>query len=175
MNIKYLFFLTLIIAFLILLIQVRPVLIDDQSFAKKREAMVAQQIIARGVKDSAVLKAMRKVPRHLFVPSELRGQAYIDGPLPVGYHQTISQPYIVAYMTEAVALSKNDRVLEIGTGSGYQAAVLAEMAKEVYTIEIVEGLAKEAKTRLTNMGYHNIFFKHGDGYNGWKEYAPFDV
>lgn len=146
----------------------------EDFFAEKRKKMVEGQIAARGVKDNRVINAMLKVPRHLFVPDNLRNIAYGDTPLPIGYGQTISQPYIVAFMTEALNLEKEDRVLEIGTGSGYQAAILAEIAKEVYTIEIVPPLAGEAKRRLGRMGYRNITVKCGDGYSGWGEKAPFD-
>jgi len=138
--------------------------------------MVRQQIAARGrdVRDPNVLRAMRTVPRHAFVPPRLARYAYADHPLPIGYDQTISQPYIVACMTEALKLDPNDKVFEVGTGSGYQAAVCAEIAKEVYTIEIVEPLAKSAAKRLKELGYHNVFVKAGDGYAGWPEHAPFD-
>jgi protein-L-isoaspartate(D-aspartate) O-methyltransferase len=141
----------------------------------RRISMVENQIRNRGVKDPEVLKAMKKVPRHLFVPEEYLDEAYNDYPLPIGYGQTISQPYIVAYMTEAVRPSVKKRALEIGTGSGYQAAVLAEIVDKVYTIEIVPELAKESAERLKKLGYDNIVCKYGDGYLGWKEYAPFDI
>jgi protein-L-isoaspartate(D-aspartate) O-methyltransferase len=137
--------------------------------------MVEKQIISRGVTNEKVIKTMTEVERHLFVPKNLRGATYEDTPLPIGHGQTISQPYIVAYMTEAAQLKSGDRVLEIGTGSGYQAAILAEMVKEVYTIEIVKPLADSARTRLEEMGYKNITVRWGDGYKGWKEKAPFDV
>jgi protein-L-isoaspartate(D-aspartate) O-methyltransferase len=137
--------------------------------------MVASQIIDRGVADPAVLQAMRKVPRHLFVPVSYRASAYADHPLPIGEGQTISQPYIVAFMTEALGLKPGDRVLEIGTGSGYQAAVLAEIVREVYSIEIVESLGKRAEQTLNGLGYTNIHIKIGDGYEGWPERAPFDA
>jgi protein-L-isoaspartate(D-aspartate) O-methyltransferase len=142
---------------------------------KEREEMVAEQIEARGVKDANVLKAMRIVPRHAFVPENVQKQAYGDYPLPIGFDQTISQPYIVAFMTEAMGLEPNSKVLEIGTGSGYQAVVCAEIAAEVYTIEIVEGLAKRAEDKLKELGYPNVFVKAGDGYFGWPEKAPFDA
>jgi len=142
---------------------------------EERASMVATQIVARDVNDPNVLKAMRTVPRHAFVRLTEQRYAYIDEPLPIGYDQTISQPYIVAFMTEALKLDPNDKVLEIGTGSGYQAAVCAEIAKEVYTIEIVEGLAKSAKECLKKLGYPNVFVKAGDGYFGWPEKAPFDA
>jgi len=137
--------------------------------------MVNTQIADRGITHEATLKAMRKVPRHLFVPEEFKSISYGDYPLQIGYNQTISQPYIVAYMTEAVRPTEKNKVLEIGTGSGYQAAVLAEIVEKVYTIEIVPELAAESSARLRRLGYSNIIVKAGDGYNGWKEYAPFDI
>jgi protein-L-isoaspartate(D-aspartate) O-methyltransferase len=136
--------------------------------------MVSQQIAARGVSDPAVLQAMGSVPRHLFVPENQKESAYRDHPLPIGKGQTISQPYIVAYMTEALQLTPTDRVLEIGTGSGYQAAVLAELVREVYTMEIVPELGEKARETLSALGYTNVFVKIGDGYKGWPEKAPFD-
>lgn len=142
---------------------------------EERVKMVARQIEAREVNDPNVLKAMRIVPRHAFVRQSEQSVAYIDSPLPIGYDQTISQPYIVGFMTEALQLDPNSKVLEIGTGSGYQAAVCAEIAKEVYTIEIVEELAKIAKERLKELGYSNVFTKAGDGFFGWPEHAPFDA
>lgn len=147
----------------------------DNNFSEKRESMVTQQIEARGISDKKVLAAMRKVKRHLFVPYLWRRNAYQDSPLPIGYSQTISQPYIVAFMTEAAALKGKEKVLEIGTGSGYQAAILAEIVKEVYTIEILKPLADEVLIRLSDLGYKNIKVRHGDGYLGWEEHAPFDV
>ena len=140
-----------------------------------RGKMVKEQIERRGVTDKAVLEAMKKVERHLFVPEDLKNTAYTDSPLPIGYRQTISQPYIVAFMTQAIQSGPDDRVLEIGTGSGYQAAVLAELVKEVYTVEIVEPLAENARLSLEKLGYKNIKVKYGDGYKGWREYSPFDV
>ncbi|NIS60942.1 MAG: protein-L-isoaspartate(D-aspartate) O-methyltransferase [Proteobacteria bacterium] len=137
--------------------------------------MVETQIRARGIKDDAVLRAMRNVDRHKFVPEEIRQQAYSDRPLPIGEGQTISQPYIVALMTELLELRKGDRVLEVGTGSGYQAAILAELADYVYTIEIIESLALSAERLLRELGYRNIDVKTGDGYIGWEEFAPFDA
>ena len=136
--------------------------------------MIKEQIISRGVKDAKVISAMEDVKRHLFVPPRLTERAYDDGPLPIGYSQTISQPYIVAFMSEALNLGPDDIVLEIGTGSGYQAAILAEIVKKVYTIEILEPLAGQSRDRLKDLGYDNIEVKHGDGYLGWPEYAPFD-
>ncbi len=142
---------------------------------KDRQSMVALQIELREVKDPNVLRAMRTVPRHAFVGRSEQRWAYYDHPLPIAENQTISQPYIVAFMTEALRLRPGDRVLEIGTGSGYQAAVCAEIAREVYTIEIVEPLAKSAKKLLKELGYPNVFVRAGDGYFGWPEKAPFDA
>ena len=144
-------------------------------FANLREQMVTKQIAARGIRSATLLNAMRKVPRHLFVPEKERLLAYGDYPLPIGHQQTISQPYIVALMTDLLELDGSERVLEIGTGSGYQAAVLAEMAKEVYSIEIVKPLAKSAAKTLREMGYTKIHVRCGDGYRGWPEAAPFDA
>lgn len=140
-----------------------------------RKKMVEEQIAARGVVDPTTLLAMLGVPRHEFVPDDLKPYAYQDGPFPIGNGQTISQPYIVAFMTEALKLKKSDRVLEIGTGSGYQAAVLAKIVDSVYTIEIVEDLALEAKKRLKALNYDNIIVRAGDGYHGWPIKAPFDA
>jgi len=140
-----------------------------------REKMVETQIKARGVKDPRVISALLKVERHRFVLEDYLNSAYADQPLPIGEGQTISQPYIVALMTELLELKENEKVLEIGTGSGYQAAILAELAKEVYTIEIIESLASTAKKRLSELGYQNIRVKAGDGYLGWPEAAPFDA
>jgi len=147
--------------------------VDPSSAA--RSHMVTAQIEARGVGDRRVLDALRSVERHLFVPEAMRPHAYEDRPLPIGHRQTISQPYIVALMTELARVGKGARVLEIGTGSGYQAAVLAVLAKEVYTIEIVEPLAMESKARLARLGYRNVVVRAGDGYRGWPEKAPFDA
>jgi protein-L-isoaspartate(D-aspartate) O-methyltransferase len=149
--------------------------VQAQDFDRQRAAMVTGQIEERGIKDTRVLEAMRKVKRHLFVPPIYRPLAYADGPLPIGMGQTISQPYIVALMTELLDLKGNEKVLEIGTGSGYQAAILAELAKEVYTIEILEPLARQAEKLLTELGYRNIHVKIGDGFLGWPEKAPFDA
>lgn len=137
--------------------------------------MVNDQIVKRGIRNPLTIKAMEKVPRHLFVPAELIDRAYEDNPLPIGHDQTISQPFIVAYMTEIAKPAKWKKVLEIGTGSGYQAAVLAEIVDTVYTIEIIPELARQATARLAKMGYKNIITKQGDGYKGWKEHAPFDI
>jgi protein-L-isoaspartate(D-aspartate) O-methyltransferase len=147
---------------------------QDPSREKERMQMVARQIAARGVTDPATLEAMRKVPRHLFVPAEAELYAYDDRPLPIGYGQTISQPFIVAYMTAILNLKKEHSVLEIGTGSGYQAAILAEIVKEVYTIEIVGPLGIRARDLLDSR-YDNIDVKIDDGYFGWSEHAPFDA
>jgi protein-L-isoaspartate(D-aspartate) O-methyltransferase len=144
-------------------------------YADERNNMVRRQIEARGITDQATLAAMRKVPRHLFVPPSYAKEAYRDGPLPIGYGQTISQPYIVAYMTELVKPAKGKKALEIGTGSGYQAAILAEIVDTVYTIEIIPGLTREATARLKILGYKNIITRDGDGYQGWPEHAPFDI
>jgi protein-L-isoaspartate(D-aspartate) O-methyltransferase len=141
---------------------------------ERRKAMVEGQIVARGVRDPVVLQALRTIPRHEFVPPALAAEAYSDSPLPIGEGQTISQPYIVGYMTELLRLDSAHKVLEIGTGSGYQAAVLSLLAKEVYSIEIVESLGLEARERLTRLGYGNIHVRIGDGYKGWPEQAPFD-
>jgi protein-L-isoaspartate(D-aspartate) O-methyltransferase len=148
---------------------------DEESYAQAREAMVREQIEARGVKDARVLNAMRKVARHLFVPEAERPHAYRDTPLPIGEGQTISQPYIVALMTQLARPQPTDRVLEIGTGSGYQAAVLAELAGHVYTIELETTLARSAERVLTAQGYRNVTVRAGDGYAGWQEVAPFDA
>ena len=145
------------------------------TYAEQRRQMIKWQIKGRGVTDERVLRAMMKVQRHLFVPRKFREEAYRDTPLPIGYGQTISQPYIVAYMTEAARLEPNDRVLEIGTGSGYQAAVLSEIVREVYTVEILKPLAESAAKRLKQLGYKNVNAKRGDGYKGWPEHAPFDA
>jgi protein-L-isoaspartate(D-aspartate) O-methyltransferase len=141
----------------------------------QRRRMVAEQVRARGVTDRAVLGAMRRVPRDLFVPEAERADAYADRPLPIGWEQTISQPYVVALMTDLLDLAPGDRVLEIGTGSGYQAAVLGEIAAEVYSIEIVGPLAERARATLERLGYRNVHVRAGDGYRGWPEAAPFDA
>jgi protein-L-isoaspartate(D-aspartate) O-methyltransferase len=141
----------------------------------RRKMMVRDQLAARGISDQSVLAAMRKVERHRFVPESLVEYAYTDRPLPIGHAQTISQPFIVAYMTEAALLRPGDRVLEIGTGSGYQAAVMAELVDSVYTVEIIQPLAEQSRRLFAALGYNNIFVRHGDGYQGWPEFAPFDV
>ena len=134
-----------------------------------------RQLRPRGIDDSRTLRAMAKVPREKFVAKELQARAYEDRPLPIGYGQTISQPFIVAFMTQELKPKPTDRVLEVGTGSGYQAAVLAELVAEVYTIEIVKPLAESAEVRLRELGYKNVHVKAGDGYKGWREHAPFDA
>lgn len=150
-----------------------PVLAQD--FDRLRDHMVRNQIVHRGITHKSTLDAMRKVERHLFVPANSQKSAYEDGPLPIGYGQTISQPFIVAYMTELIAPKSGDKVLEIGTGSGYQAAILAEIVHIVYTIEIVPELGTQAKKRLSNLGYNNVEVIIGDGYNGLPEKGPFDA
>ena len=147
----------------------------DEMYQKMRYNMVRDQIENRGIKDEKVLEAMRTVPRHEFVPDHLKKYAYADEPLPIGEDQTISQPYIVAYMTEKLGLKPHDKVLEIGTGSGYQAAVLAQIIDTVFTIEIVDVLARRSEQKLSALGFNNIFVKSGDGYKGWPEHAPFDA
>ena len=147
----------------------------DDPYKTQRERMVKNQIEARGIKDGTTLKAMKDVQRHLFVSKELRENAYDDRPLPIGYGQTISQPYIVGYMTELIHPKPGQKVLEIGTGSGYQAAVLAEIVDKVYTIEIITELTNSASKLLKELGYKNIEVKNADGYYGWKEHAPFDA
>jgi protein-L-isoaspartate(D-aspartate) O-methyltransferase len=146
-----------------------------KDYKEKRERMVKDQIEARGVNDKKILEAMKKVPRHLFVPWNMRSYAYHDEPLPIGEGQTISQPYIVAYMSEVLRLKGNERIMEIGTGSGYQAAILAEVSKEVFTVEIVKSLSLRAEKILEKLEYENIYFKVGDGTYGWKEHAPYDA
>ncbi len=148
---------------------------DPDEFVRQREAMVAEQIEARGVKDPGVLDAMRTVPRHEFVPESLRAAAYQDSPLPIGEGQTISQPYIVALMTELAEVGPQDKALEIGTGSGYQAAVLAELTPRLFTIEILPALAARAEATLRRLGYTRVRVRVGDGYLGWPEEAPFDA
>jgi protein-L-isoaspartate(D-aspartate) O-methyltransferase len=149
--------------------------LTETAFAEERRLMTENQIRARGVRDPAVLAAMAKVPRHLFVPENLRRNAYADEPLPIGEGQTISQPYIVAYMTEALGLEGGEKVLEVGTGSGYQTAVLAEIAGTVFTVEIVEKLALRARAALDALGYAKVRYRIGDGSAGWPDEAPFDA
>jgi protein-L-isoaspartate(D-aspartate) O-methyltransferase len=148
---------------------------QDETFAKRRAEMVETQIRNRGISDARVLDALRDVPRHRFVPDEHVDSAYSDYPLPIGHGQTISQPYIVGFMSEALRVDPDDRVLEIGTGSGYQAAVLGKLAKEVFTIEIVPELATRSAEVLKELGYDNVQTRSGDGYAGWPEAAPFDA
>jgi len=147
---------------------------NEERWSADRQRMVEEQLRARDIRAVSVLDAMRRVPRHRFVPEEERASAYSDHPLPIGFNQTISQPYIVAFMTEALDVKPEHRVLEIGTGSGYQAAVLGELAKQVFTIEIVEPLAERARRTLEELGYKNIRVRAGNGYAGWPEEAPFD-
>jgi protein-L-isoaspartate(D-aspartate) O-methyltransferase len=148
---------------------------EQDAWANARERLVKEQIAARGIRDQRVTGALRSVPRHLFVPATERARAYQDSPLPIGDGQTISQPYIVALMTELVRPQPGDRALEVGTGSGYQAAVLSRLVSHVYTIEIIEGLAREARQRLERLGYANVTVRVGDGYAGWPDRAPFDI
>lgn len=143
-------------------------------YAGQRERMVRDQIESRGIKNPAVLKSLRDTPRHLFMPPVVRGLAYEDRPAPIGYGQTISQPFIVGFMTELLDVRKHHKVLEIGTGSGYQAAILSPLAREVYTVEIVPELARSASATLKRLGCTNVFVREGDGYKGWPEKAPFD-
>jgi protein-L-isoaspartate(D-aspartate) O-methyltransferase len=153
----------------------QPSPVERDRHAEARARMVDNQIAARGIRDPATLAAMRKVPRHLFVPETWRDEAYADSPLPIGGGQTISQPYIVAYMTEILELKRTSKVLEIGTGSGYQAAILGEIAREVYSIEIVDALAARSSRLLADLGYRNVQVRAGDGYQGWPDRAPFDA
>lgn len=161
---------------MILLLFLLPYSVKDikDIYEPYRKQMVEEQIIARGISDSLVIDAMLKVKRHFFVPANLMQLAYNDRPLPIGHGQTISQPYIVAIMTELLEVKKTHRILEVGTGSGYQAAILSLLADSVFTIEIVESLAKSAEAKLKILGYKNIIVKTGDGYKGWKEHAPFN-
>jgi len=148
---------------------------QNTELAAQRETMVREQIAGRGITDSATLHAMRAVPRHEFLPLRLRGEAYADYPLPIGHGQTISQPYIVAFMTEAIHPRPGDKILEVGAGSGYQADVLAHTGAEVYTVEIIEPLAEMARQNLERLGYKSARVMHGDGFRGWPEHAPFDA
>ena len=156
-------------------IVIADVISDNPTFKAAREKLVEKDIAGQGIGDPKVLAAMRSVPRHCFVPKRLASKAYADTALPIGASQTISQPYVVALMTESLNLSGNHRVLEIGTGSGYQAAVLAKIVKEVYSIEIKEKLHRESSLLLKDMGFSNVKTRHGDGYFGWQEAAPFDA
>ena len=152
-----------------------PVVAAENEYETARQSMVKHQIKGRGIEDPAVLEAMREVPRHLFIEGGYGRYAYNDRPLPIGHGQTISQPYIVAYMTELLNLSEDDNVLEVGTGSGYQAAVLAEISRQVFTIEIIKPLAESAREHLKEAGYNGVTTRAGDGYYGWEEHAPFDA
>ena len=147
----------------------------QEDFAQQREQMVETQLESRDIQNERVLEAMKKVPRHLFMPESVRQYAYIDSPVPIGEGQTISQPYIVGLMTQTVDPKPGDRALEVGTGSGYQAAVLGELVQEVYTIEIIPDLAERAEKALAESGYDNVEVRQGDGYQGWPEKAPFDI
>jgi len=160
--------------FLTVVIAVFTLNATAQNYAERRDRMVENQIKARGINDPDVIRAMKTVKRHEYVPQQFRSRAYSDRPLSIGQGQTISQPFIVAHMTELLDIDKNDKILEIGTGSGYQAAVLAEITSNVYSIEIVEELAERARKTLREQGYDNIHLKTGDGYKGWEEHAPFD-
>jgi len=148
---------------------------ETDKYSQLRKNMVSQQLKIRDINDEKVLSVMGKIERHKFVPDTLKNNAYYDNPLPIGYGQTISQPYIVALMTQSLEVDKNDKVLEIGTGSGYQAAVLSGLVDKVYTIEIINELAKSAENRLNNLGYNNVKVKNADGYFGWKEFGPYDA
>lgn len=159
--------------FIFLILLFAPV--QEDAYKVQREQMVEQQIKRRGISDKAVLNAMRSVQRHLFVPPSIAAEAYSDGALPIGHKQTISQPYMVAYMTQVIRPKPDMKVLEIGSGSGYQAAVLAEIVKQVYTIEIVPEHGRAAAARLKQLGYENVEVKIGDGYAGWTKHAPFDA
>jgi len=149
--------------------------LSQDQFEEMRHEMVRQQIASRGIEDQSVLKAMRAVPRHQFVTEDHKDKAYDDRPLPIGHGQTISQPYIVAFMTQMIKPKPDFKVLEIGTGSGYQAAVLSQIVDEVYTIEIIDALGQQAKKRLSGQGYDNVHVKIGDGYYGWEAHAPYDA
>jgi len=164
-----------VVSFLAFLMFISVPLQQEDFYKSNREKMVKQQIEDRDIKDESVLKAMRSVKRHLFVRQSNISEAYSDRPLPIGFGQTISQPYIVAYMTEVLQPKPAFKVLEIGTGSGYQAAVLAEIVREMYTVEIIPELGNTANERLKKLGYKNIFVKVADGYDGWKEHAPYDA
>ena len=165
----------LTIAAAVLSVALHPALAADDPYLQKRAAMVRDQIEREGVTDPRVLTAMRDVPRHLFVPPSFRAKAYEPFPLPIGEGQTISQPYIVGFMTQILRLKETDRVLEVGTGSGYQAAVAARLAAEVYSVEILESLADRSRRTLSDLGFRNVIVRQGDGYYGWEEKAPFDA
>ena len=167
--------LVFIVSFLVLTAVLNNAEQDKETYSQRRWDMVENQIVSRGISEARIIEAMLKVPRHKFVYEDFKQQAYLDCALPIERGQTISQPYIVAYMTELLGLKEGDKVLEIGTGSGYQSAILAEMGCEVYTIEIIEPLSKSAKAVLDDLGYKNIHYKVGDGYEGWEEHAPYDA
>jgi len=181
LRMKQIWLTTLILFFLPLTLfgataKEKPLSKPDAKFKKQRKAMIKNQIEDRGIKNKMVLQALNVVERHLFVPKELQSRSYGDHPLPIGFGQTISQPYIVAYMTEKILENeKLNNVLEIGTGSGYQAAVLSHVSKKVYSIEIIQGLYKKSTQLFNKLGFSNIHTKHADGYYGWKEHAPFDA
>lgn len=175
---KFLSFIVILLIFLsgaISLAQSQQSSFMSKQWSDKANSMVKYQIEKRGITNNDVLNVMRSTPRHLFVPNALSTMAYDDYPLPIGEEQTISQPYIVALMTDLLSLNGDEKILEIGTGSGYQAAVLSQLVDTVYTIEIVESLAHNAKIRLNNLNYNNVVIKHGDGYKGWPSAAPFDA
>ena len=177
-NKKIILFLIILIIFILTINNGKNNIENDigiNKYAELRKNMVVQQLKIRDINDEKVLDVMGKVERHKFVPISLVNKAYDDNPLPIGYGQTISQPYIVALMTQSLEINKNDKVLELGTGSGYQAAVLAEIVDEVYTIEIINELAKNAGTRLKDLDYNNVKVKNADGYFGWEEFAPYDA
>jgi len=169
------FILLIFIIFLLIVIYEHDEIDKIDDYIEKRQSMVLNQLRSRDIVDSEVLQAMLTVPRHEFVDEHIRESAYNDYPLAIGEGQTISQPYIVALMTQLLELKGDEKVLEIGTGSGYQAAVLAEIVKEVYTVEIYESLSKKSEKLIKDLGYRNIHFKIGDGYYGWEEYAPYDA
>lgn len=169
------FIILIFIIFLLIVIYEHDKIDEIDDYIEKRQSMVLNQLRSRDIVDSEVLQAMLTVPRHQFVDPRIRESAYNDYPLSIGEGQTISQPYIVALMTQLLELKGNEKVLEIGTGSGYQAAVLAEIVEEVYTVEIYESLSKKSEKLLTGLGYRNIKFKVGDGYHGWEEHAPYDA
>ncbi len=180
-KLKLIFFIIILILFIFIIKKTEEIkqeqvgeIKEVDKYLIERKNMVDTQLKTRDIIGTKILAIMGEVERHKFVPSNLINQAYNDNPLPIGHGQTISQPYIVALMTQSLDLEKDDKVLEIGTGSGYQAAVLAEIVKEVYTIEIIMELAESAETRLGDLGYRNIKVKNADGYSGWEEYAPFD-
>ncbi|MDP6569504.1 MAG: protein-L-isoaspartate(D-aspartate) O-methyltransferase [Candidatus Marinimicrobia bacterium] len=168
------FYLQLTILLACVNVEGQPIENNTLFYQLLRQAMIEDQIIDRGVSDEKVIKAMADIPRHLFVKESLRDLAYADGPLPIGYNQTISQPYIVAYMTEILQPDTHHTVLEVGTGSGYQAAILSKLVHHVYSIEIITELGKEAADRLERLGYDNVTVRIGDGYKGWEKHAPFD-